>query len=154
VSSVDDPFARRMPLKWSPAEHVEHLRLSARPLRLSFLIPKLALRVFGAPPGVGRSYDEIVAAYQGRLARGARAMGPFIPRRLTAGADLDGLVSRFRAAQRGYASKLAAAEGPALDSTRLPHPILGRVSMREMAFFTLYHLRHHHAHIQREATAS
>lgn len=154
LSAIKDPFARRTPQKWSPAEHAEHLRLSVRPLSLSFLLPTFALRLFGRARGPGRAYDEVVADYRERLARGAKASGPFIPRSLTRGADLDRLIVRFRTAQTGYAERLAASEGPALDSTLLPHPILGRLSMREMAFFTLYHLGHHHALIQREAQAS
>ncbi len=153
LTSVKDPFARRAPDKWSPAEQVEHLRLSVRPLRLSFLIPNVALRIFGTARGPGRTYDEVVADYRQRLARGAKASGPFIPRRLTRGADLERLVRGFRAAQTGYAERLAASEGPSLDSAVLPHPILGRLSKREMAFFTLYHLGHHHALIQRETQA-
>lgn len=154
LSAVKDPFVRRVPGKWSPAEHVEHLRLSVRPLSLSFLIPGFALRIFGTARGSGRTYDEVVADYRERLARGAKASGPFIPRSLTRGADLDRLIAGFRAAQAGYADRLSAAEGPSLDSTLLPHPILGRMSMREMSFFTLYHLGHHHALIQREAQAA
>jgi DinB superfamily len=153
LSAAKDPFARRDPQKWSPAEHVEHLRLSVRPLNLSFLIPTFALRVFGTARGSARTYNEVVTDYRERLARGAKASGPFIPRSLTRGADLDRLIAGFRAAQTGYAGRLAAAEGPSLDSTLLPHPILGRLSMREMAFFTLYHLGHHHALIKREAQA-
>ncbi|MEO8501391.1 MAG: hypothetical protein ABI565_10790 [Vicinamibacteria bacterium] len=68
--------------------------------------------------------------------------------RLTQGFDLPGLVVPFERAYLSYATKLGAAESEALDSTRLPHPILGRLSVREMAFFTLYHLRHHHALIR------
>lgn len=154
LTSVKDPFERRAPDRWSPAEQVEHLRLSVRPLSLSFLFPNLVFRIFGAARGPGRTYDEVVADYRERLALGAKASGPFIPSRLTEGADLDRLVTGFREAQAGYARKLAAAEGPSLDSTLLPHPILGRLSKREMAFFTLYHLGHHHALIQRETQVS
>lgn len=30
-----------------------------------------------------------------------------------------------------------------LDKLRLPHPLLGKLTVREMTFFTLYHDRHH-----------
>lgn len=30
-----------------------------------------------------------------------------------------------------------------LDRIRMPHPILGMLTTREMLFFTLYHNRHH-----------
>jgi hypothetical protein len=31
----------------------------------------------------------------------------------------------------------------ALDSVQMPHPLLGRLTAREMIFFTLYHNQHH-----------
>jgi len=31
----------------------------------------------------------------------------------------------------------------ALDRYQLPHPILGKLTVREMLYFTLYHLGHH-----------
>jgi uncharacterized damage-inducible protein DinB len=31
----------------------------------------------------------------------------------------------------------------ALDARQLPHPLLGKLTVREMLFFTLYHNRHH-----------
>jgi hypothetical protein len=30
-----------------------------------------------------------------------------------------------------------------LDNHRLPHPLLGKLTVREMLFFTLYHIQHH-----------
>jgi hypothetical protein len=36
-----------------------------------------------------------------------------------------------------------------LDAYRLPHPLLGRLSVREMMFFTLLHNRHHQAVAER-----
>ncbi len=112
------------------------------------------LRIFGTARPPGRTYDEVVADYQGRLARGAKASGPFIPARLTGDEDLQRLLAAFEKGYADYAAKLGGAEGASLHSTRLPHPILGRLSIREMAFFTLYHLRHHHALIRREVQAS
>ena len=36
-----------------------------------------------------------------------------------------------------------------LDRCRLPHPLLGKLTVREMMFFTLYHYEHHRAIIAR-----
>ena len=154
LTNAHEPFRRRSPEKWSAAEQVEHLRLSVRPLSLSFLIPPFVLGIFGTARPPGRTYDEVVADYQGRLARGAKASGPFIPARLTRDDDLERLLAAFQKGYAAYGAKLAGAEGAALESTRLPHPILGRLSIREMAFFTLYHLGHHHALIRREVQGS
>lgn len=31
-----------------------------------------------------------------------------------------------------------------LDQTILPHPLLGKITLREMLYFTIYHVEHHH----------
>jgi hypothetical protein len=31
-----------------------------------------------------------------------------------------------------------------LDSIRLPHPLLGKLTVREMLYFAVYHVGHHH----------
>jgi len=31
-----------------------------------------------------------------------------------------------------------------LDSYILPHPLIGKLTLREMLYFTLYHAEHHH----------
>jgi len=36
-----------------------------------------------------------------------------------------------------------------LDRIRFPHPLLGRITARELAFFTIYHGHHHVAAVQR-----
>jgi uncharacterized damage-inducible protein DinB len=37
----------------------------------------------------------------------------------------------------------------ALDARRLPHPLIGRLTVREMLLFTVYHNRHHLENVQR-----
>lgn len=145
-----EPFARRSAAKWSPGENVEHLRLAVRPLNLALLLPRFALRAFGRPRQ-HRPYEQVVEQYRARLARGAKATTPFIPASLAPGTDRERLIRVFRAAYATYVARLGRLDGAFLDSIRLPHPILGRLTMREMAFFTLYHLHHHRQAIRQAA---
>ena len=87
LASAHEPFRRGSEAKWSAAEQVEHLRLSVRPLALSFLLPRFVLGIFGAARSPARTYDEVVADYQGR---------PFIPARLTGDDDLHRLLAAFQ----------------------------------------------------------
>ena len=34
-----------------------------------------------------------------------------------------------------------------LDQFILPHPLLGKLTLREMIYFTIYHVEHHHSQI-------
>ncbi len=43
----------------------------------------------------------------------------------------------------GLVGKIPGWSEAALDRYRLPHPLLGKLTVREMLFFTLYHNAHH-----------
>lgn len=143
------PFRRRSAERWSAGENLDHLRLSVRPLNLALVIPRFALRVVGRPRAQ-RSYDDIAMEYRRCLAGGARAAPPFLPSPFSAASDPDRLLRGFREAHATYGARLRPLDEALLDSIRLPHPILGRLSLREMACLTLFHLRHHHEAIRRE----
>ena len=35
-----------------------------------------------------------------------------------------------------------------LDRCILPHPLLGKLTLREMIYFTIYHMEHHLVHLK------
>jgi hypothetical protein len=94
------------------------------------------------------------ADYLSRLAQGAGASGAFVPEReeVTAAqrsARQRALLMRW---QRGNAQLRAAVEAWSeadLDRLLLPHPILGKITAREMLFFAIYHGHHHIAAAKR-----
>lgn len=129
--------------KWSAAQNLDHLIKSTDPLTQGLKMPKLALRAMGKPNRPGRGYDEIVAKYQAKLAAGGAAMGPYLA--AEGALDQQELVDKWRKS----VEKLIAAieknwsDEAKLDDYLLPHPLLGKLMVREMLFFTLYHTRHH-----------
>jgi hypothetical protein len=54
---------------------------------------------------------------------------------------------------RGRLANLHRSSQSALDRWRLPHPLLGRLTVREMLFFTLCHNRHHLEGVRRKLAA-
>lgn len=134
--------------RWSPAEHVDHLVRATRPLAMALRLPKLALRIRFGRGGRSRSNAEVIERYLGALVAGGRARGRYVPavageapsakqrelslaRLRTAGGELTAALGRWRDRQ--------------LDSYRLPHPLLGPLTVREMVAWSLYHARHHRA---------
>jgi hypothetical protein len=137
-------FVRPQPEKWSPAEVVQHLVLSVRPLVLAHSLPLFVLRVlFGTPNRRGRTYEELVERYRGKLAAGGRASGPFIPGRTGTGASKEALLKKLNKAYDRYTSKVSRVNESDFDRYLLPHPLLGKLTLREMTYFTIYHLEHH-----------
>ena len=58
-------------------------------------------------------------------------------------------MDRHAAAIEEFAQAVSQWRPPALDRTRLPHPLLGRLTVREMVHFTLLHNVHHVAVAER-----
>ena len=100
--------------------------------------------------GTSRGYAEMKDVYLARLAQGASA-GRFAPApaRESSDAERDRIMGFHAAAIDHLGASIARWPERALDARRLPHPLLGPITVREMLFFTLYHNRHHVESVQR-----
>jgi len=140
-------FLERQGEKWSPADQLRHLSKSTSPLVGALGLPRVVLRVlFGRSRSPSRSFTTLREVYRGKLLEGATA-GKFAPSPRPRPADPEAwraeVMSRWRAGAAAFHRKVASWPDEALDHYRLPHPLLGRLTVREMLFFTLYHNAHH-----------
>ena len=134
--------------KWSPADHVRHLAKSTFPLAKALGLPKLLIGLrFGRSKSESQRYLELRNAYRKRLTESGATAGRFAPSQKPVPADAAAWQREILASWGGAVAALnAKAVGwsePALDRYRLPHPLLGLLTVREMLFFTLYHNAHH-----------
>jgi hypothetical protein len=132
---------------WSPAEHVRHLAKSARPVARAMGLPRIALALrFGIHRGSSPSFADLRARYLAQLAAGGTA-GRFTPDPQPRPDDPEtarnAIIARWLEAHGALRAVLAAWDERALDRYRLPHPLLGPLTMREMMAFTAYHTAHH-----------
>jgi len=132
---------------WSPAQNVAHLRAGTVPIIWSLNMPRTVLTVlFGRPRAASSSFEEVRAAYRQTLAAGATA-GLFGPRRRRPPRNLAAAQVRSLESWQRLIPRLSTAIGTwqesELDRYRVPHPLLGKLTVREMLYFTLYHLAHH-----------
>ncbi len=101
---------------------------------------------------MSRSYGDLVERYQAVLAHGGKA-GRFTPSPGRPPADLRswqrGLVAECALGVAGLGRAVSSWSEADLDRCRLPHPLLGKLTVREMLFFTLYHYEHHRAGVGR-----
>lgn len=143
----DDDFFAPHGTQWSPAENVRHLTKSTLPVVWSLRTPRWILRLlFGAAPRPSRSYRQLVDRYLNVLQTGGQA-GWFAPRKKKPPGAPDVARQQIMAGWRGSGDALLHAAGAwddaSLDRLRIPHPLLGKLTVREMLLFTLYHQRHH-----------
>lgn len=133
--------------KWAPAEQVRHLTKSVRPVAQALRLPRIALALlFGCRRTASRSFTEVETFYQNKLKTGVTA-GRFAPSPQSAPEDPRArraeIMQYWHDAHRKLVLAIAAWPEAALDRYRLPHPALGKLTLREMFFFTLYHNAHH-----------
>lgn len=125
---------------WSPAEHLRHLTRSVRALAGGLEKPKWLLIAFGLAR-TSRSYEETVELYRRALADGGVAAGRYAP--TDAEPSREVVLTRWQLAGEQLVRAMARWRESQLDRYRLPHPLLGKLTAREMLFFTLYHNAHH-----------
>ena len=129
--------------KWSAGQNLDHLIRSIKPLQLAYGLPKFALLVlFGKTNRPSRTYDELVIKYKTKLAAGGRASGPFIPP-FIGFEKKNELIKKYAAHKQRLIAKIEKQTERELDTYILPHPLLGKVTLREMLYFTIHHNEHH-----------
>ncbi len=135
--------------KWSPGEQTDHLLTSIKLMVPAFKLPKLVLRQrFGKANRPSRSYDDLVARYQEKLKLGGKSPERFAPAKITV-ADRDALLEKLEKTAEKLVKLVGKWSEADLDAYILPHPLLGKVTIREMMMFTVYHVGHHRNIVQR-----
>ncbi len=129
--------------KWSAGQQTLHLIKSTKPLLNGLGLPKFIIKSkFRKANRPSRSYDELVARYKERLEQGGKATGPYVPGKVAAkdqeklSAELTDIISKM-------SKKIEKWSEEQLDEFVLPHPLLGKVTTREMLYFTIHHAGHH-----------
>jgi hypothetical protein len=129
--------------KWNASQQVDHLIRSMKPLNLAYALPGFVLKLkFGVANRPSKTYGQLVEKYKTRLAAGGRATGQFIPEQ-TAFVERDKLIDKYNEETEKLVKKIKNYNEANLDKYILPHPLLGKLTLREMLFFTIHHNEHH-----------
>jgi hypothetical protein len=129
--------------KWSVGQNVDHLIKSLSPVNLALTLPGFSLKLlFGKPNRKPRNNQELIERYLQKLAAGGRASGRFIPPVVT-WADKQKRLGTFKRESDKMINRLSRWGEDQLDQHLLPHPLLGKLTLREMLFFSAYHIKHH-----------
>ena len=143
-SSVDDAsYNVSKNNKWTPAENIAHLVNATKMTSLAFTLPKfLHVVLYGKPQRTSHGYSKLVDNYQKKLLDGAVATGVYVPKKNNY------IKTELHQKLKREGDKLVAAidkkwSDEQLDHYQISHPILGLLTVRELAYFTIYHNGHH-----------
>jgi len=130
--------------KWSVAENVLHLIIATNTSTLAFTLPKFLVRWAGGKPNrQSRTYQQLVAKYKQKLADGGAARGRFIPKPVSIKSGKTNLIYKWNKAASKHLAALEKYDDNCLDHYLVKHPLLGRITLRELCYFTIYHTQHH-----------
>jgi len=88
-----------------------------------------------------------------KLENGGKATRRFIPRTITLN-QKETIIKALNKNTSVLCSKVEKFTEQELDTLILPHPLLGKLTIREMLYFTIYHVGHHHEITKRNLTLS
>lgn len=138
-------FFRQPKEKWSIAQNVKHLIVSANATKPAFSLPKFMIRLYaGKPNRPSRSYEELVNKYKTKLQQGGKASGQFIPAIISPATGKENMLDAFSKSMNRLIDNIEQKWPDAkLDQYIAPHPLLGKITLRELCYFTIYHTQHH-----------
>jgi hypothetical protein len=144
ISNLDKgQFEINMNGKWSAGQDLVHLIKVLRIVNVGFTLPKPILRVlYGINKNEMRTFQQLQTLYKNALEGGAKAPILYIPKPVLF-KEKSNLIKKHQSLNESLVNKINNHTEIELDRFRLPHPILGKVTLGELAIFTSFHTVHH-----------
>jgi len=130
--------------KWSAGQELSHILKSVSPINQALAIPKLLLKSqFGKSNRPSRTYEGLVDRYQTKLKDvSADITNPFVGTPV-AHAELPAVCDKLLKKVSRLGEQMGKFSEEDMDLYILPHPLLGKLTLREIMYFTIYHVQHH-----------
>jgi hypothetical protein len=144
ILSLDkSDFSYSFEKRWTAGQQLFHVVKTTEPVLLGLKTPLFILQLlFGKPQRPAMDYTSLVDIYQKILADGGKSPGIYVPANVEY-RQAENLKKRLLLAITKINLHLEQLSEEQLDTYRLPHPLLGKLTMREMLYFTMYHVEHH-----------
>lgn len=145
INQEDDKWEVGPEGKWTTGQHVLHLLQSNAKLNSALTIPKFILKYkFGKANRDVRDYETVVKRYHDRLKEvNGATFGPSQNMRIPKLRDKSYLLDRIQTENKKLQYKTNKWKDVQLDSYVLPHPLMGKMPVRELIMWTTYHIEHH-----------
>ncbi|MGQ7947330.1 DinB family protein [Flavobacterium sp. WC2509] len=129
--------------KWSVTQNVEHITLTLSRVTNYLSLPKSNIESnFGLSKRESNTYEEFIKNFQNVIANGITTTTPFIPES-NLETDSKESVNQGKKILEAFISSLQNWSEDELEKYNCPHPVLGKITAREILYFTIYHVQHH-----------
>jgi hypothetical protein len=131
--------------KWTTSQHILHLVNSLQLLNNALSYPRFFLKYkFGLSNRPSRSYEEVVEKYQEKLEENKdktivfneNLKSPLLK-------DRPRLLTILQIQHKKLQYKTRKISDVNLDTLVIPHPLMGKMTVRELIMWAAYHTEHH-----------
>jgi len=132
--------------KWNTGEHIVHLIQSENALNKALWLPKFYMKYkFGTNNRDNRTYPQVVKKYKDKL-----AVNPDVVANISkempniSQGNKTTFIEKLDKEKTKLIKKFQKWDDNDLDTYLLPHPLVGRMTIREIVMWTAYHTEHHY----------
>lgn len=131
--------------KWTTGQHILHLVDSMKKVNHALSFPKFILRYkFGTSNREVRDYNTVITKYQNKLAVNQDKAEKFNAHLgIPSLKERTKVLTTLQIQHKKLQHKTKRWKDKDLDTLILPHPLLGKMPVREMIMFMGYHTEHH-----------
>ena len=134
------------PERWSVGQHILHLLQANQALLKGLKIPNIIKRYqFGKRNRPSRTYDVVVKNYKNKLSEIPQGTVAPISKSMPQPKDIyrEKCLKNFYILTEKIKKKSTELSNNTLDNLLLPHPLMGRMTIRELLMWNAYHTQHH-----------
>lgn len=150
IDSLDEKeFSFTNSSTWTAGQQLDHIVKSVAPINTFMKLPDFSKKLmFGKNKGNSRTSDEVINDYLDKLEKGGKAPSAYVPKSIPFSQKAD-LISKLNYIIKKIVSSIEKLNEKDIDTFRAPHPLIGKLTVRELVYFSIYHVGHHQKSIQK-----
>ncbi len=138
--------------KWTSGQHALHLLKSVKPLNDVLSMPRFLFKyTLGTTTAEIRDYDTVVSRYLEQLEEFKKNTTK--PRKKISVPKIQDkryILTRLQVESKKLQYKIRRISDLNLDTLVLPHPVMGKMPIREILMWTAYHAEYHTKQLQKD----
>ena len=137
--------------KWSTGQHIQHLTDSLQLLNNALSYPRFFLKYkFGTCNRAPRDYNTVVKKYQQKLLEHQERATAFNKKlKKPTLKERAHLLTKLQIQQKKLQYKTNRTSETNLDNLVIPHPLMGKMTLREIIMWSAYHTEHNTKTLQK-----